>query len=151
MTPQQDICRMCGYANVSVTALLSRHPNVLPETSIGDRMFEPLSTALLQVFPSGQCLTLGFSRPTILGRGDPTLGLQDFIDLSHFNAEKHGVSRKHCLLRRGDNQLVILDLHSTNGSYLNGDRIKPNMEYVLAHGDKLVLGSLHIVIFFNSL
>jgi len=124
---------------------------VLPITNIGERVFDPLSTAMLQMFPSGQCLTLGMEHPTILGRGDPTLGLQDFINLSQFNAEQHGVSRKHCLLRRSEKQLLILDLHSTNGTYLNGDRIKSNADYVLAHGDKLILGSLHMVIFFNSL
>ncbi len=124
MELQQDKCLTCGHIELSVTAMLSRHPNVLPVTNIGERKFDPLSTVMLQVLPSGHCLTLGLEHQTILGRGDPTLGLQDFIDLSQFNAEQHGVSRKHCVLRRGENQLVIIDLQSTNGCYLNGDRMK---------------------------
>jgi pSer/pThr/pTyr-binding forkhead associated (FHA) protein len=33
------------------------------------------------------------------------------------------VSRHHCLIRKEDGQYVIEDLNSTNGTYVNGDRV----------------------------
>ncbi|MDZ4859584.1 MAG: adenylate/guanylate cyclase domain-containing protein [Candidatus Hydrogenedentes bacterium] len=54
------------------------------------------------------------------------------------------VSRHHAkVLRRGD-QVVLMDLNSTNGSYVNRQRI---VERVLAHMDEIWLGSKCRIVF----
>jgi pSer/pThr/pTyr-binding forkhead associated (FHA) protein len=111
----------------------------------------PGSPVLLQFLPSGMCITLALDRPTVLGRhsfaASPTP--DRVVDLSHLGAEKHGVSRQHCLLRRQGAHLILTDLGSTNGTYLNGERISPHRPHRLSEGDRLILGTLHLVVFFG--
>ena len=43
----------------------------------------------------------------------------------------------------------MTDLNSVNGTYLNGQLLRPHEEYLVADGDQLILGTLHATIFFN--
>jgi hypothetical protein len=47
------------------------------------------------------------------------------------------VSRMHALVIRTDDRVFVEDLNSTNGTVVNGDRIKKRM---LAHGDVIQIG-----------
>ena len=49
------------------------------------------------------------------------------------------VSRKHCRFIRKEDQTVVQDLGSANGTFLNSERI---MEAVVAPGDKVGVGSV---------
>ena len=48
------------------------------------------------------------------------------------------VSRQHAEIRFTDNAYVILDLHSSNGTFVNGQRIH---QHALASGDQIQLGT----------
>src|SRR3954447_6609291 len=48
------------------------------------------------------------------------------------------VSRKHCELKRANEGVLIEDLHSSNGTYVNGHRV--NNKEVLRDGDEINLG-----------
>ncbi len=53
------------------------------------------------------------------------------------------VSRLHCQLTAGDDTLEVLDLKSTNGTYVNDTRIeKAN----LAAGDRLRVGRVELTV-----
>jgi len=45
------------------------------------------------------------------------------------------VSRKHCELLKAENEVKILDLHSSNGTYVNGQRVRETG--VLRDGDEV--------------
>ena len=49
----------------------------------------------------------------------------------------HGVSSKHAMLLRRAGRVMLRDLNSTNGTYVNGSRV---LEHVLQDGDRLELG-----------
>src|SRR5574341_775854 len=69
------------------------------------------------------------------------------IDMGELaDAEQLGVSRRHALLRPSDTKLYILDLESTNGTWLNNYSIGVNMPYSLSNGDLLRLGRLEFVV-----
>jgi Nif-specific regulatory protein len=53
------------------------------------------------------------------------------------------VSRRHCVIERRDDDLLIRDLESYNGTYVNGVPIK---ERVLAHSDRIVVGDSHFLV-----
>lgn len=53
------------------------------------------------------------------------------------------VSRRHAELRREDGKLVLYDLNSVNGTYLNGVRL--NKPTTLKHGDQIRIGSTLMV------
>ena len=53
------------------------------------------------------------------------------------------VSRKHCRFIRKEDQTVVQDLGSANGTFLNSERI---MEAVIGPGDKVGVGSVTFTI-----
>ncbi|MEN9797372.1 MAG: hypothetical protein RL653_1068 [Pseudomonadota bacterium] len=58
---------------------------------------------------------------------------------SGFQVEDDGISRRHCCIERGaDGKFVLVDLGSTNGTFLNGTRVQ---EAELADGDKIQVGT----------
>ncbi|NLX08334.1 MAG: FHA domain-containing protein [Chloroflexi bacterium] len=145
-------CPACGRLltspEVHPTAPLRRRPAALPFDCQGRDDFEHTSSAVLQFLPSGTCIAFALDQPLVLGRGAHS-SLADMFDLSDFNALEHGVSRHHCMLMRHGRHLVVIDLNSTNGTNLNGRALLPNREYVVSHGDKLILGSLHLTVAFT--
>lgn len=51
------------------------------------------------------------------------------------------LSRSHAELRRDGRQLLLRDLGSSNGSFLNGTRLEPHRDYALVVGDRIDLGT----------
>src|SRR6185369_17964 len=49
------------------------------------------------------------------------------------------VSKEHCILEQRDGGIVLRDLGSLNGTYVNGERVRGEM--MLRHGDEIALGS----------
>ncbi|MBI5865509.1 MAG: FHA domain-containing protein [Planctomycetes bacterium] len=58
------------------------------------------------------------------------------------------VSRQHCEVEQAGNQLVVRDLGSSNGTYINGKRIA---EAKLMAGDKLAVGPVMFIVQINGL
>ena len=50
------------------------------------------------------------------------------------------VSREHLLLRKSGDKLLVMDLRSKNGTFLNGNQLRPGTEVELKEGDSIVLG-----------
>lgn len=146
-------CAACGYPLVPPTTRLpktgplNRAPTIVPATNTRTETFNEADRLVLQFLPSGTCVTLAIEHPVILGRGQSPDGA--LYDLTLFNALRHGVSRHHCLLHRQNGHLLVADLESLNGTLVNGHRLIPHREYLLRHGDRLVLGSLHIQVSFH--
>jgi Nif-specific regulatory protein len=59
------------------------------------------------------------------------------VSLSH-----NSVSRRHCLIKRKDNEFVICDLDSFNGTFVNGVPVK---EQTLVHADQIKIGSIALL------
>ena len=53
------------------------------------------------------------------------------------------VSRLHCRLSAGAGEIEAVDLESTNGTYVNGQRVD---RAVLKEGDKLRVGAVELVV-----
>jgi len=70
-----------------------------------------------------------------LTRGDRrTLGRAPECDI---RLPDQGVSRRHCTIEHAGKRLLIVDLESANGSYINGEPIQRG---ALSHGDRLAVG-----------
>ncbi len=128
---------------------LERLPVTMPSDAHAITHLLAEASVILQFLPSGTCVTLPLDEPVILGRGQ-TATPHTIIDLSGFNAMRHGVSRQHCKLERRDDKLILTDIGSSNGTHINQDSLLPHREYVIAHGDQLVLGTLHLFVAFSS-
>jgi len=58
------------------------------------------------------------------------------------------VSGNHCQITNQNNQFFLMDLQSSNGTFINGLNLEPNKDYVLQKNDKVNLGSYDLNIDF---
>lgn len=72
------------------------------------------------------------------------------VDLRPYGALEKGVSRRHLLIRRAGQGYEVMDLGSTNGTYLLDKRMVPNQPYPLSHGDLIRMGKMRIFITFRE-
>jgi hypothetical protein len=87
---------------------------------------------------------------TIFGRRDPATGAMPDVDLTPFAGYRMGVSRRHAAIRQGEEQsLNIWDLGSSNGTFLNGQKLSAHRPYRLHDGDELRLGQMMVRIHFQ--
>jgi hypothetical protein len=100
----------------------------------------------LNMMETGQILPLADRNEFSLGRSAEGQPIIPDVDLTPFNAYTNGVSRLHAVLKRIKDKIVIMDLGSSNGTYLNGGRLAPYIEMPVAHGDVIYLGKLKIQI-----
>jgi pSer/pThr/pTyr-binding forkhead associated (FHA) protein len=66
----------------------------------------------------------------VIGRGDDC----------HLRPQSDAISRRHCVIITTDNEVVVRDLNSRNGTFVNDERVAE--EAVLLHGDILRAGPL---------
>lgn len=55
------------------------------------------------------------------------------------------VSKEHLYLILQQDRVRVIDLDSTNGSYIDGQKLKPHKKYALKAGQKLIIGSEDII------
>lgn len=72
------------------------------------------------------------------------------LDLSPFGGYRAGVSRRHALLQFDGRRLSITDLQSSNGTWVNEQRIPPRQPVWLRHGDVLRLGKMKFQVVFRQ-
>jgi pSer/pThr/pTyr-binding forkhead associated (FHA) protein len=87
-----------------------------------------------------------FQLECILGRsaGDVVAD----VDLTPYGAVDLGVSRQHVKLTRQDATIMVQDLGSINGTFLNGEKLIPHQPRVLRNEDELILGQMALRISF---
>jgi hypothetical protein len=106
--------------------------------------------ASLHLLDSGQILPLGDRTEFTLGRVSEAQPIMPDIDLTPYQAYANGVSRLHAVLKREGKRVFVMDLGSSNGTYLNGKRLMPNVDQTINHGDMLALGKLKIQILLKN-
>jgi hypothetical protein len=106
--------------------------------------------ASLHLLDSGQILPLGDRTEFTLGRVSEAQPIMPDIDLTPYQAYANGVSRLHAVLKREGKRVFVMDLGSSNGTYLNGKRLAPNVDQTVNHGDMLALGKLKIQILLKN-
>lgn len=100
--------------------------------------------------PSGTCELLNLTDTVIMGRKASSTADLNVFDLTPFKGHRRGVSRQHCAFERTPDRLLVRDLGSTNGTFLNGHRLEPGQQVAVQHGDDLILGELLLMVYFNA-
>jgi len=75
----------------------------------------------------------------ILGRNSSTKNIQNDIDLSEMDVKKI-ISRRHAMIKRENNEFILQDLESRNGTFVNGQRLAARQPHVLVSGDVIEFG-----------
>jgi len=87
----------------------------------------------------GQTKRVALTADAVIGRGSS----------SNLRIGSDKVSRKHCLLTITDNGVMLRDLGSMNGTFVNGYRLQPNQDVSVGPSTKLVIGPAQFVIQFG--
>lgn len=91
-----------------------------------------------------QSVEATLDKKLIIGRSDPASQMFPEIDLAPYGGLEKGISRRHARLSSRRGLIIIEDLASINGTYLNGRRLTPYLPEVVHDGDQLQIGSLPI-------
>jgi hypothetical protein len=81
---------------------------------------------------------------TVFGRGADEVESPD-IDLTNLGALERGVSRRHALLRPTPNKLYLIDLESTNGTFVNAIQVSRGMAQTVRNHDGVAFAGLTCV------
>ncbi|MGZ9223939.1 MAG: FHA domain-containing protein [Anaerolineales bacterium] len=126
---------------------LKKKPTVRPEPTSA-----PINSWIsLHLMDSGKILPLASRNEFTLGRLSEGQPIMPDIDLTPYQAYASGVSRLHAVVKRDSNRIMVMDLGSSNGTYVNGRRINPHVEESLSHGDIVALGKLKIQILLRNI
>jgi pSer/pThr/pTyr-binding forkhead associated (FHA) protein len=151
-------CEECGQnlaADAQSSATLpTRQLDVMPnelsaKATWGTAKFTAGSSVLVHIRDAGDPLVLQPARRTVIGRADTTSPTQPDLDLTPFGALEKGVSRIHAAFERSEDTLTIVDMGSSNGTHLNGQRLLPDQPRVVRDGDEIRLGKLVAHIYFK--
>ncbi|MEM9953213.1 MAG: FHA domain-containing protein [Chloroflexota bacterium] len=70
------------------------------------------------------------------------------IDLEPYDGHDLGVSRQHAMLKRIKDNLVLVDLGSSNGTFVNGHKAEAGERYNIMDGDTLTFSRLTLEVRF---
>lgn len=149
-------CEECGhpfYAQKDAveTTQLSQdvHEGFKGRMTWGTARFEEGAVLVIRIRDVPEPITIEPVKDIVIGRKDPLGGDMPDLDLSPFGAAELGVSRRHAVIRRGEDTLTLVDLESTNGTFLNGQRLLPHQPRVLRDGDEVRMGRFVFNLFFK--
>ena len=100
--------------------------------------------ALTITFPSGQTFTMQGDEVNV-GRSDAAQNWHPELDVIPYGggAPDLGVSRHQARLVRQNGDFAVVDVGSTNGTYVNGHAVPYNQPMPLHDGDTLSFGALN--------
>ena len=109
---------------------------------------DSLLSLKLTIVDSGRRITFPLTKEVIIGRLDPATATFPDIDLTADGGLEKGVSRRHAKITRKEAKVIIEDLGSINGTFVNNKRLTPYLPHPLKSGDELQLGKLIIEVHF---
>lgn len=138
-------CYACGHIlpagiKSSETRGLDDAQNLKPQIRWGTAYFGDHTVLRLHLRDTSETIEAQFIDEIVFGRAHKD-DMPD-IDLTPYGAMELGVSRRHVKLRRETATVMVQDLGSRNGTFLNGNRLVPYQPRVLRNEDELCLGSL---------
>jgi len=109
----------------------------------------PTKGIVLINLENGQMITTRLERSFILGRVSAEIKTSEIlVDLTQFGALELGISRVHAMIRLSKGKYQLIDLESSNGTWLENQRLVPKQPYPLESGDRIRVGRLNILVFY---
>ena len=144
-------CSECGAQLQMVGALATQnihtpevYDNAFDKIPVKREVVSSVDAMTLQILDGGQLLSLEERQEFTIGRVSDGQTIMPDIDLTSYGGYEGGVSRLHAVLKKSKDGVTIMDLGSSNGTYVNGTRLKPENESYLSHGSVISLGKLKL-------
>ncbi len=145
--------QLIGRDTLTTQSIATENLKIASRRTTGE-MSQPVegdnAWANLHLLDTGQVLPLSSRNEFTMGRISEGQPIMPDIDLSPYQAYAAGVSRLHAVIRRSGSSVVFMDLGSANGTFINGNRLTPNSEQRLNHGDILALGKMRIQVLIDK-
>jgi len=153
------VCKNCGaslisnkYANETpkepdITVFFSEKPE---EIHIEEPII-PSDGIAIYYAGTNQPIEIRTEDEFIIGRQttEPSESIS-ILDLTDMDGFSFGMSRRHAKIRRTQTGYEVIDLSSTNGTWMNDKRLIPNKFYPLESGSMLRLGRIRLFLFYLS-
>ena len=111
----------------------------------------PTKGVILINLENGKLITKQEEDAFILGRVSTEIKTPEtLVDLTQFGALELGISRAHAMIRRTKDGYQIIDLESSNGTWLENRRLVPKQSYDLDSGDRIRTGRLNMLVFYSK-
>jgi pSer/pThr/pTyr-binding forkhead associated (FHA) protein len=104
----------------------------------------------LTILGSRHDVEVPLTKEVNIGRLDSASGSFPDVDLTDYGGGEKGVSRLHAKITKRGREVLIEDLGSMNGTFLNGRKLTPHLPEVLRNGYKLRLGKLMMWVSFTK-
>ena len=153
--PDAMFCAHCGYAfsgESNTTVIVPDRSYKVPDASQLSHLIDLHPDALiLYIVGRKQPMIVKTNADIVLGRrGKGDTDEKPDVDFTDFDGHILGVSRKHAIIHLTDKGYSIEDLGSSNGTFLNEQRVPPHDPRELASGDLLRMGQCILYIYFNK-
>lgn len=129
---------------------LGNNPSETIEDLLLDKTLIPLDGIAVYIAGTAKPVFLNSGEAFVIGRKIEETS-EPFLDLTNLGGYLLGLSRRHAKVRRTALGYEIIDLSSTNGTWLNDERLIPHKPYPLTSGSQLRLGRMRFVILFRTL
>jgi hypothetical protein len=144
----------CGYALVRAAAPPAAKPKACPRCKHGNAQdarfcvrcgytFVGLRPAVLRVIePVRAAWEMPVAKnPLLFGRASPQEGYRPDFDMSFYDPEGY-VSRRHGQIIKARNGYFLVDLGSSNGTFVNGRLLPAHKPCLLRNGDQVNIGEV---------
>ena len=98
----------------------------------------------IEILTTHRKVLLSADSEILIGRLDAAHGVFPELDLTSDSGLEHGISRRHARMYAREDKWYIEDLDSTNGTYVNDERLTAYLPYAIHDGDTLTLGTLRL-------
>ena len=157
--PGTLFCSECGERLAGSAA--NQRTNVLPFAEIGSQPL-PMPVDINKLEPpqapkhvqflipsSRRRLELKLLNQMRVGRADPEANISPELDFTQDQGIENGISRLHATIQLTKQGIILTDLDSTNGTFLNNVRLPAQQPFLVRSGDEIRFGDLLIHIFFD--
>lgn len=173
MNPSRKFCPICKHGNPRTATVCSfcgalldeDHTNIVATTKNTGEQPGPgipmenvgafIDSALIPeggigVYAAGafKPYYMKVDKELIIGRQADSTS-EPILDLSDLDAFNMGISRRHAMIKRTESGFEVVDLGSTNGTWLNAERLVPNKPYPFASGSQLRVGRMRIFVMYH--
>ena len=150
-----QVCSNCGYSlkdddkDQTVIYSLDDRPGNLVLSGWGKSQVKEKTKLVIHIDQAKKPLIIDPKDRMNIGRSDNTSKADLDLDLAPYGAVDKGVSRLHAVFKSEGTSISIMDLGSTNGTFLNEEHLSPNNARVLRDGDAVRLGKLIFHVYFK--
>jgi pSer/pThr/pTyr-binding forkhead associated (FHA) protein len=123
-------------------------PEVVPYPI--DESLIPIEGISFYVMRLSKAIVVHSQRDFFIGRDVDEDIWRPLVDLGELDGYAMGVSRRHAMIRPVERGYEVIDLFSTNGTWLDDQRLIPNKPYPLAPGAQLRLGQERLLVVYRS-